>query len=291
MKTNKIFKELLLGFIVIAPLVYYMILRSSLPEVIPVHFDELGNPNNYGSKNYIALTIFFLTIGIYFFLRYIPKIDPKNNFSIFSKTFYKLRFILSLFFSILSFIIIFSVQQGRAFVSLIFIVIAFLISIFGNYLSNLRPNYFIGIRSPWTLENESIWKKTHYLTGKIWFFSGILLGLLMIVLPANFKLTVFISAIIILAVIPYIYSYSIYLKINKQKPMENNLNKQTANFESKNSDGWKGVIYFNRQDSRLMVPKRIPGMGWTLNFGNPYTYVLIIAIVSIIIIFNHFVVK
>lgn len=53
------------------------------------------------------------------------------------------------------------------------------------------------------------------------------------------------------------------------------------------SDNWIGILYFNREDSRVIVPKRVPGLGWTLNFANPYTYIIIIAIVSIIIIYNY----
>jgi len=41
-----------------------------------------------------------------------------------------------------------------------------------------------------------------------------------------------------------------------------------------------GIFYFNRKDSRIVVPKRVRGMGWTLNFGNIYTYILLILIIS-----------
>ena len=41
-----------------------------------------------------------------------------------------------------------------------------------------------------------------------------------------------------------------------------------------------GIFYFNRKDSRIVVPKRARGMGWTLNFGNIYAYVLVILIVA-----------
>jgi len=53
------------------------------------------------------------------------------------------------------------------------------------------------------------------------------------------------------------------------------------------TDNWIGVLYINRKDSRVIVPKRILGMGWTLNFGNPYTDVVIIAIIAIVIVSNY----
>ena len=52
-----------------------------------------------------------------------------------------------------------------------------------------------------------------------------------------------------------------------------------------NPNNWKGFIYVNKNDNRLIVPKKIPLMGWTLNFSSPYAYILLISIVLIIIVF------
>ncbi len=219
MKTSKPFKELFIGCIAIAPLLYYFYLWNSLPETIPIHFDAYGNPNNYGSRSYMAVTLLFLTIGVYFFLRFLPKIDPKKNFNIFHNTFYKLRLVLTIFFTALGFIIIESVKNGETSTSLIFMIISLLISIIGNYMGNIRPNYFIGIRTPWTLENESIWKRTHHLTGRLWFISGIALGILMMVLPQLYIVPVFIFVIALIVIYPLAYSFSRYLKLSKSKKL------------------------------------------------------------------------
>jgi len=215
MKKSKTIKELFIGCITVAPLVYYSYLWSSLPATIPIHFDAYGNPNNYGSRGYIAITLFFLTIGLYLFLRYVPKIDPKNNFPVFQNTFFKLRLIITLLFSIICFIIIYSVKHEKTNTSLIFVIISFLISIIGNYMGNIRQNYFIGIRTPWTLDNELIWKRTHYLTGRLWFFAGIAMGVLMIVLSPEYRAVTFTGGIILLAIYPLVYSFIKYQAIEK----------------------------------------------------------------------------
>lgn len=59
--------------------------------------------------------------------------------------------------------------------------------------------------------------------------------------------------------------------------------------KNQNSENWYGILYFNREDSRVIVPKRVQGMGWTLNFGNTLTYVLIAVIIGLIIIFKYIV--
>lgn len=56
-------------------------------------------------------------------------------------------------------------------------------------------------------------------------------------------------------------------------------------FENMSNDpnNWKGILYVNKKDPRIVVPKLYPLLGWTLNFGNIYTYLAIIAIVLIIV--------
>jgi uncharacterized membrane protein len=291
MKTTKIFKELLIGSIVVAPLLYYFYLWNSLPNEIPIHFDAQGNPNNYGSKSNIALTLLFLSVGAYSFLMCIPKIDPKKNFSIFNNTFVKLRFILSLFFSAICFIIIFSVKERELNTSLFYIAFAILISLIGNYMSNIRPNYFLGIRTPWTLESERNWKKTHFFTGRLWFFSGIFLAIMILVLPVTSKIYVFTGIIILLALFPVLYSYIIYSKNDKSKSKDLNTknlsDNKNRNANLNESDVWVHFFYMNRYDSRIIVPKRNKMMGWTLNLGNPYTYVLIIILIALIILSKY----
>jgi len=56
----------------------------------------------------------------------------------------------------------------------------------------------------------------------------------------------------------------------------------------KNPENWKGIFYFNRKDPRLVVPKFYSQLGWTLNFASPYSYLLIMVIVSIIIAAQYF---
>lgn len=282
MKTTKLIKELLIGGIAVAPVLYFFYLWNSLPTVIPIHFDEFGKPNNYGSRSTIALTLLFLSVGTYLLLLFIPKIDPKKNFSVFSDTFIKLRVILSVLFSALCFIIIFSVKDGELNPSYLYLVLAVMIMLLGNYMSNIRPNYFIGVRTPWALESEENWKKTHFFTSRLWFFMGIVWAIMVFVLPDNIQLYVLISVVVVLVLLPIIYSYSIYNK--KDKPQGgNDKGEKQQKLNSGTTDVWHGLFYVNRFDSRILVPKRNKMMGWTLNFGNPYAYLIIVILIALII--------
>lgn len=59
--------------------------------------------------------------------------------------------------------------------------------------------------------------------------------------------------------------------------------------EWNNPDNWKfGIFYYNPKDSRLHVPKRVPAMGWTINFGNRKAFVFLLAIIALIILLTQF---
>lgn len=83
--------------------------------------------------------------------------------------------------------------------------------IMGNYMPKCKPNYTIGVRVPWTLKNEENWNKTHRFTGKLWVCGGIFSLATLLVDNEKFSI-VFFAAIILLAIIPAVYSYIYYRK-------------------------------------------------------------------------------
>lgn len=69
--------------------------------------------------------------------------------------------------------------------------------------------------------------------------------------------------------------------------MKTKLSAEILDTMSKNPSNWNGVLYFNKKDPRLMVPKRHPSMGWTLNFASPYAYLSLISIILIAVISKY----
>lgn len=89
---------------------------------------------------------------------------------------------------------------GQIFMGVVMIVI-------GNYLPKTRRNYTIGIRIPWTLENDENWRKTHRLAGKIWVFGGLLLFLNAFV--QLYVYWIFFLTLLLVIMIPCVYSYQL----------------------------------------------------------------------------------
>jgi len=68
--------------------------------------------------------------------------------------------------------------------------------------------------------------------------------------------------------------------------MKNDIDRKNFENMSNDTNNWKGIFYFNKKDRRIIVPKLNPSFGWTLNFGNVYAYLGIIAIILLIIFFR-----
>jgi uncharacterized membrane protein len=90
-----------------------------------------------------------------------------------------------------------------------------LFMLLGNYMKTIKANYFIGIRTPWTLEHESVWNSTHKLAGKLWFVGGLAIVISSLLTGNKFNGIFFISVTILLAFIPIIYSFLEYRKLKK----------------------------------------------------------------------------
>ena len=89
--------------------------------------------------------------------------------------------------------------------------------VLGNYMHSIKQNYFIGVRTPWTLENEEVWKRTHRLTAKVWTIGA----LIMIIAPLTISnsmayWSIFSVVVTILVLVPIIYSYVIFQQLDSQ---------------------------------------------------------------------------
>lgn len=203
---EKIKKEIPLISIALLPFIYLAYIWNRLPEKVPMHWNSSGEIDDYGNKKEL-LIILLLVVGLpYLILMVIPNIDPKQKLKNMGNKLYNLRFILSIFMSALAIFILYSVQKETSNPGLILAIIGLLFAFLGNYFKTLKPNYFIGIRTPWTLENEEVWKKTHLLGGKLWFVGGLLMALTF-VLPEPFNQYIFLSIAAIITIIPVVYSY------------------------------------------------------------------------------------
>ncbi|HEX6559998.1 MAG TPA: SdpI family protein, partial [Longimicrobiales bacterium] len=87
--------------------------------------------------------------------------------------------------------------------------------ILGNVLPRTRSNWFMGIRTPWTLDSESVWRETHRLGGRTFVLGGFV-TMIAAFLPEPIQPIVAIVALCIAGFIPVIYSYLLWRREQQQ---------------------------------------------------------------------------
>ncbi|MEN2413800.1 SdpI family protein [Flavobacterium mesophilum] len=211
-------KELPIIGIILTPFVYLALIWDSLPEKVPVHWNFKGEIDNWGSKSILVILIFMLPVLMYFILLAASKIDPKKRISMMGRKFYQLRFFLILFMSVTaSFFIYLAKNQSYSNPNLIYAAVGVLLMIFGNYLKVIQPNYFIGIRTPWTLENQKVWKATHAFAGKLWLVAGFVVVFGALIFPGFTFSKIFVGIGLTIAIIPMVYSYFKFRNLDTKK--------------------------------------------------------------------------
>lgn len=208
---KKVIEILIVLLILSIPILYATIVYSDLPEIIPIHFDLEGNPNGFGSRSSIFLGPLILAgagIFSFFLITNLSSIDPKRYKQENGFLFIKLGFMLVIFLSALGIIIVrSSVVPGNIMIKNLFPLLGFLFMGFGYFMPSIGPNYFIGLRLPWTLESAENWNATHKLAGKWWMIGGALQIISGFILPAEAAAIVFFIIMAIMIAIPTGFSY------------------------------------------------------------------------------------
>ncbi len=206
-------KELPIIGIVLLPFVYLAYIWNQLPQEVPLHYNIKGEIDRYGDKSELIMIPIMLPLLIYVLLLVVPYIDPKKQIQKMGNKYYSLKLILTLITSVLALFILYSTKGGSlGNPNFIFVIVGVMYLILGNYFKTIKANYFIGIRTPWTLESEYIWKETHKLGGKVWFIGGIVAIISSLTLPMETNFKVFMAITVIIALIPIIYSYMLFKK-------------------------------------------------------------------------------
>ena len=210
-------KELPIIGIVLMPFVYLAFIWNTLPEKVPTHWNYKGEIDHWGDKFSLIGMLFMLPFFVYVILLVIPKIDPKKRIALMGGKFYQLKFFLVLCMSLLATYIIFITKnQSFSGPNLSYLLIGVIFMVLGNYFKVIQPNYFIGIRTPWTLENAEVWKITHVFAGKLWFIGGLAIVLGGLIFENNSFTIAFIPLVLALVIVPTAYSYIKFKEIEKK---------------------------------------------------------------------------
>lgn len=215
---DKILKRIIWLFI-IAPAVYLAIVWNTAPETVAMHANLKGEVDRYGSKNELITMTLILTLvnaAVYLLLPQVYRIDPKRYAAENKSRLHRIAFAVSVFIAaVLCLLIYSSIHESIKFSSRFILAgVGLLFAVIGNYMYNIKPNYFAGIRLPWTLNNDENWKKTHLLGGKLMFGGGLLIAIISLFTSFYLSIIILFGILSIIILITCIYSYKLYRKLN-----------------------------------------------------------------------------
>ncbi|HZJ40732.1 MAG TPA: SdpI family protein [Candidatus Saccharimonadales bacterium] len=189
-----------------------------LPLKVISHWDFNGQANGWMSREFNALMFPAIVIFIYGLLSLMPKFDPRSErYAEFANVYLTLRTMIML---------VLAVTFGAATLAnlgypinigaTVSAAIGLLMIVMGNYMGKLKSNFFIGIRTSWTLSSENVWNKTHRLGAKLF----VIWGVLLIAAPwlkSQIAMGILFGGIVAIVIGTSVYSYILFAKEQKNK--------------------------------------------------------------------------
>ena len=204
--------EWILWLIILAPSFLLYWFWEQIPQTIATHYDLYGKADDWGDKGILLWMIPALSIFLYLILLLVPVLDPKKRIESMGGKYFALRVVvLSLISAILVIFLLSAVYPEMDFRAGLFPVLAIFLMLMGNYLQAVKPNYFIGIRTPWTLNDEQNWQKTHRLGGRVYMLGGLVLLLASLFLGNLGFYPVFLICMLFIIFVPVIYSFWLFI--------------------------------------------------------------------------------
>ncbi|MBA4147517.1 MAG: SdpI family protein [Verrucomicrobia bacterium] len=223
MNLKSLKNEWLQILILAVPFCAVALLWDKLPDWMPIHWNARGEVDDYARKGFGAFLLPVTNVLITILMGLIPLIDPKlhkidpDMRASLWRTVKFIRLLVSSFFLLVSLAVIGAALglfgSGQQFSYTIYAGIGVLFIVFGNLMTKLRPNYFLGIRTPWTLESKEVWMKTHRMGGRLMVLGGFVMLALFLVVPLEqFVYWVLLPISGLLALVPMLYSYLLFRK-------------------------------------------------------------------------------
>ncbi|CAN5713523.1 SdpI family protein [soil metagenome] len=184
---------------------------SELPDRVPTHWNMAGEVDGWMSRPWGAFVLPGMLVGIFGIFQLLPRIDPRAaNYSKFRGT-YDVVVITAMLFMLGVHFIILATALGRniSVPRIMPVGVGMLFIVLGNLMPRMRPNWFVGIRTPWTLSSDRVWERTHRIGGRLFVVAGVIIALTGLFAPGLTE-TAMIGTVVAVTVGVLAYSYFIW---------------------------------------------------------------------------------
>ena len=196
------------SLVLLLPILAGLILWNQLPDQMPTHWNAAGEVDGWSGKAFAVFGLPLIMVAAQWLCMLGTAADPKkNNHS--EKVLHLVLWIIPVL-SVVLHAVTYATALGHAVPMEVVmpILIGLIFTIIGNYMPKCKQNYTIGIKIPWTLDNEENWNRTHRFAGWLWTFCGIA------IMCTGFfgGFWVFLPITLLMVLTPIIYSYVLHRK-------------------------------------------------------------------------------
>ncbi|MBC7853737.1 MAG: SdpI family protein [Pirellulaceae bacterium] len=207
-----------LSFVLTAlALIATLLVYPQLPEKVPIHWNVHGQVDGWGEKSWVWLTP-GIQVGLLLLFGAIPWLSPKQfEIDSFRSTYWYILLVLTAMFVYLHGLLVWAAWSGQVDITRAMLAgMLIMFSLLGNVLGKVRRNYYVGVRTPWTLASERVWNDTHRLAARMFVGAGII-GLLAVVLPVPVAAAIISVVVLLMAagLVPAVYSLVLYKRLQK----------------------------------------------------------------------------
>jgi len=198
--------------LILLPILAGLILWQHLPDQMVTHWGANGEPNGWSSKWFAVFGLPAFLLLVHWVGVFATRSDPKKYGH--NEKLLALVLWLCPAISILcnGYVYAYTFEVDLGIEILVSVLLGVLFIVIGNYMPKCRQNYTMGIKLPWTLNDEENWNKTHRLAGKIWVAGGIL-----IVISALLQcFWICFAVFAVMLFVPFVYSWRLYSKKTKE---------------------------------------------------------------------------
>ena len=190
-----------------------------LPESVPVHFGLDGRPDRFGSRAEGVLVTPVVAVILYLLFSVFPRLDPgRENYASFAGVYFRIRLAVLAFMTAIHAAVLIQLQSAEPRVmAWVLVLIGALLFFIGTQIGHLAPNWFMGVRTPWTLSSPSTWKRTNRVGGFLMMAEGVLFVLAGIV-NRPWSLAVAIGLLLAGVIGVVVYSYVVWRDAPDKSP-------------------------------------------------------------------------
>lgn len=203
------------SIIILLPILGGVLLWDKLPDKIPYHWDINGEVDGWATKPMAVFLLPCILLGIQWLCVLATTLEPKAREATSTKMMGIVLWIIPLL-NIVLHVMVYLSALGHAINAAVVMPLIFgvMFVVIGNYLPKCRQSYTLGIKLPWTLNDEENWNATHRLAGKLWVAGG-LLCMPCALLSGVWSFIVMMSILVVMCAVPTVYSYRFYKKNKK----------------------------------------------------------------------------